>query len=254
MAQLKAYHRPSSVEEALRLLARPQVSTAVVAGGTHLNARLGDATEEVVDLQAVGLDRVESNGDRLALGAMVRIQTLVEDSRVPALVRDLAHREGPNTFRHQGTVGGLIAAADPGSELLAALLVFEAEVEIQSAGGARRLALPDFLAKKPAALEGGLLTSVSLAVTGQGAAERAARTPADSPIVAAVGRREKQGQIRLALCGVAKTPILVSPNADQLKSQLNPPGNFRGSSEYRRQIAVVLARRVVAELEGEQGR
>lgn len=250
MAQLKAYHRPSSVEEALQLLARPQVSTAVVAGGTHLNARLSDSIEEVIDLQAVGLDGVEFNGDRLTLGAMVRIQTLVENSHVPALIRDLAQREGPNTFRNQGTVGGLISAADPDSELLAALLVFEAEVEVRSTGGARRLALPDFLANVSTALDGGLLISVSLAATGQGAAERAARTPADSPIVAAVGRRGKEGQIRLALCGVAKTPILVSPNADQLKSQLNPPGNFRGSSEYRRQIAVVLARRVIAELEG----
>ena len=251
MAQLKAYHRPSSIEEALQLLARPQVSTAVVAGGTSLNARLSDSIEEVVDLQGVGLDEVERNGNRLTLGAMVRIQSLVENSQVPALVRDLAHREGPNTFRNQGTVGGLVTAADPESELLAALLVFEAEVEIRSTGGARRLVLPDFLAGLPAVLDGSLITSVSLTVTGQGAAERTARTPADSPIVAAVGRRDGQGQVHLALCGVAQTPILVSPDADQLKSQLNPPGNFRGSSEYRRQIAAVLARRVIAELKGE---
>jgi probable selenate reductase FAD-binding subunit len=251
MAQLKAYHRPSSIEEALQLLARPQVNAAVVAGGTNLNARLNDSIEEVVDLQGVGLDEVIRNGDRLTFGAMVRVQTLAENGQVPALVRDLAHREGPNTFRNQGAVGGLVAGADPESELLAALLVFEAEVEIQSTGGARRLALADFLADVPAALNRGLITSVSFAATGQGAAERAARTPADSPIVAAVGRLDEQGQVRLSLCGVAQTPILVSSNADQLKSQLNPPGNFRGSSEYRRQIAVVLARRVVAELKGE---
>lgn len=249
MAQLKAYHRPSTIEEALQLLARPQVSAAVVAGGANLNARLNDEIEEVIDLQALGLDGIERNGDRLTVGAMVRIQTLAENSQVPELVRNLAHREGPNTFRNQGTIGGVVAGADPESELLAALLVFETEVEIRSAGGARRLALPDFLAEKSAALNGGLITAVSFAVTGRGAAERAARTPADSPIVAAVGRLDQQ-QVRLALCGVASTPIVVSPDVDQLKNHLNPPGNFRGSSEYRRQIAVVLARRVVAELKG----
>jgi probable selenate reductase FAD-binding subunit len=251
MAQLKAYHRPSSLAEALQLLARPQVSTAIVAGGTYLNARLDETVEEVVDLQAIGLDQVGQVGDRLALGAMVRIQTLVDDDRVPALVRELAHREGPNTFRHQGTIGGVVASADPENELLAALLVYEAELEVQDSAVARRVPLADLLADMPASLGGGLITAVSLVTTGQGAAERVARTPADRPIVAAVGRLDAQGQLRLALCGVAKTPILVEPNLDQLKARLNPPGDFRGSPAYRQQMAAVLSRRVIDQLQGE---
>jgi probable selenate reductase FAD-binding subunit len=248
MAQLKAYHRPASLVEALQLLARPQVSTAVVAGGTYLNARLDETVEEVVDLQAIGLDRVEQAGGRLALGAMVRIQTIIDDDRIPALVAELAHREGPNTFRHQGTIGGLVASADPENELLAALLVYEAEVEVQDSGGDRRVPLADLLADMPASLGGGLITAVSLVTTGQGAAERVARTPADRPIVAAVGRLDDQDQLRLALCGVAKTPILVDPHPDQLKARLNPPGDFRGSRAYRRQMAAILSRRVIDQL------
>lgn len=249
MAQLETYHRPESVAEALQLLGRPQVNTAIVAGGTSIIARMAETVEEVVDLQATGLDQVNYAAGRLTLGAMVRLQTLVDEAQAPTLLREMAHQEGPNTFRHQGTVGGAVVMANPESEFLAALLVFEAEVEIQSTGGTRHMALPDFLADVPAALAGGLVTAISLATGGTGASERVARTPVDSPIVAAVARRDEAGQLHLALCGVAKTPILINPDGlNQLKAKLNPPGDFRGSSEYRRQMAVVLSHRVIGNL------
>jgi CO/xanthine dehydrogenase FAD-binding subunit len=250
MVQLKTYHRPKSVAEALHLLARPQLNTAVVAGGTYLNPRLPEAVTEVVDLQAVGLAQVTYAADRITLGAMVRLQAIVDDGQAPALLRELAHREGPNTFRHQGTVGGTVVTANPESEFLAALLVHQAEVEIHSLAGVRRVAPADFWADVPAALQGGLITAVSVAVGGTGASEHVARTPADQPIVAAVARRDEAGQIYLALCGVASTPILINPHdLDQLKARLNPPGDFRGSSEYRRHMAITLSQRVSGSLQ-----
>lgn len=251
MAQLKGYHRAASVEEALQLLARPHITTQIVAGGTAINPRRDDSVEEVVDLQAVGLDDIEHSGNRLTLGAMVRLQSIVDNPQVPALIRDMARREGPNTFRNQGTIGGVIVHAAPESELLASLLVHEAEVEIRSASETRRLPLADVLANVSAVVNGGLVTAVSLVPTGVGAGERVVRTPADKPIVAAVARQDRQGRLRLALCGVASTPILVDPEPNQLKARLNPPGDFRGSTEYRRQMAVTLSRRVIAALQAE---
>jgi CO/xanthine dehydrogenase FAD-binding subunit len=248
MAQVKAYYRPTKVEEVLQLLARPGITTAIVAGGTHFNdQRAAPLAEEVVDLQALGLDGVSEAGDRLQLGAMVRLQTLVEDERVPALLREMAHREGPNTLRNEATLGGVVVVADPESELLAALLVHEAEVEVQFQSDPRRLALADFLAGLPGSVEGGVVTAVSVVTSGQGSGERVARTPADRPIVAAVARQDEGGQIHLALCGVAATPILVKP--DQLQG-LQPPADFRGSSNYRREMAQVLSRRVVEAVGG----
>lgn len=244
MNLIRAYYRPTSLAEALQLLARPGMTTAVLAGGTYLNAH-AEGVDEVVDLQALGLDSVTVADGRLHVGAMTRIQTLVETAAAPTVLRQAAHREGPNTFRHQGTVGGAIVRADPESELLAALLVFEAEVTVQNLAGRRTLALADFLADVPAALAGGILTAVSVATTGTAAAERVARTPADKPIVAAVGRKTPEGRLLLALCGVAKTPVLVAP--DRL-NELQPPADFRGSSEYRREMAVLLSQRVLAQL------
>lgn len=246
MPQIKAYHRPANVEEAIRLLARTGVNTAVVGGGTYITAHMDEQVDEVVDLQAVGLTGVSYQGDRLTLGAMVRLQTIVEDTQAPALLREAAHREGPNTFRHAATVGGVVAGAGKDSEFLAALLVSEAEVQIQSGRGSKSVALADFLADVSGSLEGGIITAVSLARDGKTASARVGRTPADQPIVAAAARLAPGGQTYLALCGVAATPVLVDPN--NVKGALNPPADFRGSSEYRRQVAATLATRVVSEV------
>ncbi len=246
MPKLKAYHRPASLDEALRLLSRHGVNTAIVAGGTYINAHLDTMVDEVIDLQAVGLTEASYSSDRLTLGAMVRLQSIVEDSQAPALLRETAHREGPNTLRHAASVGGIVVGASKESELLAALLVFEAEVQIQSTHGSKRLPLTDFLRDGPAALDGGIVTAVSLATTGKTASARVGRTPADQPIVAAVARLDPNGKLHLALCGVAHTPVLVDPH--NVKAAVNPLGDFRGSSEYRRHMAATLAERVMGEV------
>ncbi len=248
MPKINAYHRPQTVDEALQLLARPNVASAVIAGGTYLTPRLPEETETVIDLQALGLTDISAGGDSASLGAMVTLQSVVDHPQLPSLLRDAAHREGPNTFRHAGTVGGAIVAPSQESEFVAALLVLDARVTVHNLSGSSVIALSDLLVDIPAALGGGIITAVTLATDGATAAERVARTPADTPIVAALARRDAAGSLRLALVGVAATPILVDPAAD-VKAAVNPPADFRGSSEYRRQMAAVLAKRVINELE-----
>lgn len=244
MPQLNAYHRPSSVEEALQLLARSGINTVLVGGGTYVAAHMPDHADEAVDLQAIpSLRETYRTGSRLVLGAMVRLQSVVEDDRAPALVREAARREGPNTLRHAATVGGAMIGADKESEFLAALLVFEADVQVQTSNGVKNIPLGDFIRDVPAALGQGIVLSVTLATSGKTAADRVARTPVDKPIVAAVARLNDEGEITLALCGVANTPVLVDP--DNVKAAINPPGDFRGSTEYRRQMAATLAKRVI---------
>lgn len=249
MTVIQTYHRPPDVATALQLLARDGVRTAVLAGGVHLNAHRPADVEEVVDLQDLGLDEVKRQGQNLTVGAMTRLQVLVEHEDVPEVMRLCAHRAGPNTFRNQGTLGGVIVGANPESELLAALLVYEAEVTVQTLAGVRRLPLSDFWADVPAARQRGLLTAVSLAVDGVAACERVARTPADAPIVAVVGRR-RSGEHRLAFCGLASTPVLLSTGEVEA---LTPPADFRGSSDYRRHMAHILSQRVLRQLDQTQG-
>jgi CO/xanthine dehydrogenase FAD-binding subunit len=248
MSPLKGYHRPTNVDEALQLLSRPGVNTAIVAGGTYITAHMPKMVDEVVDLQAAGLAKITYTGQGVILGAMVRLQTIVDDGRAPALLREATRREGPNTLRNAATVGGVVNGPSPESELLAALLIYDAEVQIQSTNGSKSIPLTNFLRDVPSAVNGGLVTAVSLNFIGKTASARVARTPADSVIVAALARLGDDGKMQLALCGVDNVPVLVNP--DNVKAAINPPNNFRGSREYRRQMAATLTQRVVSELSG----
>lgn len=252
MGHVLAYHRPAELGEALTLLARPGVPTAVLAGGTSFNARrpgVAAPAVEVVDLQALGLDGIEPVGGApgatsLRLGAMARLDDLVHDERVPAVLRELARRELPSTLRTLATVGGTVVAGGWESELLAGLLAHDAVVEIAVTGsGVRELPLADLLGA-PGGLHGRVVTSVTVATDGVGAAARTGRTPGDVPIVAAVAHRDTGGRVRVAMSGVAPTPVLVDD-----PSSLQPPGDFRGSTEYRRTVAAVLFDRVRTEVQ-----
>ncbi len=235
--QIETYHRPSSLEEALVLLG--EGDGAILAGGTSLVASGTAAT--VVDLQDVGLDAITLEGDRVWIGAMARLRSLVESDLVPALLRDLARREAPNTIRNAATIGGTVATRDPASELVAGLLVHGAELTLVAPGSARSLPLHEYLEDHPF----GVITQVSVEIGGSATAARTGRTPADRSIVAAVARRSDDGAVRLAMTGVAATPLLVDPvDIDELV----PPGDYRGSTEYRGHLARVLAARAVAGL------
>lgn len=238
MGPVSAYWRPASLEEALSLVARP--GAVVIGGGTALNADPSLGPVEAVDLQALGLGEVERPGGELVrVGAMVRLQQLVDSDDVPAAVREAARRELPSTLRAQATLGGSVVGGDWESELLASLLVHDAVVSIAGPEGVDELPLEGLLADRPFRA-GRILTAVTIDVGGVAAVARTGRTPADRAIVAAAARRTADGARRLALSGVAATPVLVEGAAG-----LDPPGDFRGSSEYRRALASVLAARAL---------
>lgn len=238
MPEPKTYHRPEDIAQVLRLLVQKGQSGAILAGGTTLVPRLEDDVTDIIDLQAAGLDGIEVSEERVTLGAMTRLRSIVENENVPEAVRDAARYEGPNTLRNAGTIGGIVVAADWESELFAALLVYDAQVTVQTPGEVCDLALGDF---DPAEYADGIVTQVTMARDGFATHERVARTPADRPIVAVVGRNDGSGAMKMAFCGVAARPLLLS--LDEL-AKLDPPGDFRGSPTYRREMAIILADRV----------
>jgi CO/xanthine dehydrogenase FAD-binding subunit len=238
MPRLVAYHRPNTPGEAASLLHEP--GRMALAGGTTVRHEPGGDPVELVDLQALGLGSIGVDDGRCALGAMVRLDQLVDAPDLPELVRWAARTELPSTLRTLATVGGTIGAAEPHSVLLAALLAHESIVRFAD-DTSRPLA---------AVLDTGLGAAdlvVAVELEGSGRSARAAtgRTPADTPIVAVLGRRTVDGALRLALTGVARTPVLA--DADRIDA-LDPPDDFRGSSAYRRHLAAVLAARVSREL------
>jgi CO/xanthine dehydrogenase FAD-binding subunit len=233
---IETYHRPTTLEEALALLTGP--GAAILGGGTSLVPATTATT--VVDLQALGFDDLALDGDRLAIGAMVRLADLAEADVSPPLLRDLARREAPSTIRNVATVGGTVVTRDPESELLAGLLVHDAVVTIATEDAATTVALADYLASRPT----GIITTVTVATGGQGTAARTGRTPADRPIVMAAARRGDDGSIAIAVTGVAATPVLY-----EVESSLDPPSDFRAGADYRRHLATTLVARALDQLD-----
>lgn len=239
MPLVAAYHRPADLDMAVELVADP--ARVVLAGGTVLNADRAPSTLEAVDLQACGLAFVEAVGDRLRLGAMTTLDDLRRSPDVPGALAGAARAELPSTLRTLATVGGTVAVADRESLLLAGLLAHDAIVEL-APDDAR--ALSDVVADGVPPHE--IVLALTVDRSGDTAVAVTGRTPADTPIVAAYARRAADG-VRLALCGVATAPVLVDP-ADPT-GRLEPRGDFRGSTDYRLELARVLSARALADLD-----
>ncbi len=238
------YHRPLTLDEAIALASRPDA--VIIAGGTTVNADPDSRPVTAVDLQALELSGIDTDGESTRIGATTRLQDLVDSSLVPLVLRDLARREAPNTIRNAATVGGTIGTSDPESELLAGLLALDAVVTLARAGSTTEHTLDEIL-DNPILLNGAIMTSVSIPSNGLAAADRTGRTPMDRPIVMAVAHRAHDGAVRLAMTGVAAHPVVVDPG--QIGA-LDPPSDFRGSTDYRRKLAEVLADRVLTTVTG----
>ncbi len=245
MKNITSYHRPAALEEAVALLSRTDVATKVIAGGTALNGAASDDQFEVVDIQSAVEASIERFNDRVRYGAMARLQDVIDHAETPPLIADLAKREGPNTFRNASTLGGTVAEANIESELVAGLLVHDAIVTVSGNQGTSEVAIEQLIADRTI-LANSIITAVSVATGGETASARTGRTPKDTSIVAVAGR-VVPGGLKIAATGVAATPVVVDP--DNLDA-LTPPTDFRGTSEYRRQLAEVLVTRVANDLGG----
>jgi carbon-monoxide dehydrogenase medium subunit len=270
MVQIKEYYRPDTLDEALALLQRPG---AVPLMGTWQPSPAG-TPQTVVDLQALGLVQLRAEEERLHLGAMLPVQHLVGLAEAGPFLAAAARREGPLTFRNAFTLGSVTLSRQPLSYLLIALLVLDAEVQIQRPGTSLRVELDRFLDDPDRWLERGLVAELSVLAPGASggtAMQQVGRTPSDRPIVAVAVRIARQGDrcgtVRIALAGVADRPVRAHRAEESLagheldrsaleeavalvESQLGPPSDFRGSREYRHHVAGVLTRRALVEAWG----
>ena len=239
------YHRPHTVDEALSLAARPDA--VILAGGTVVNADPLAVKGDVIDLQALDISGIEAVPGGVRIGAITTLREIVASDIVPDVIRDLAYREAPNTVRNAATIGGTIGARDPESQLLTGLLALGATVSVVHPEITADHPI-DVLLEDPGLLRDSLITHVTVRSGGTAAAERTGRTPMDTPIVLAVANRDSSGELTVAVSGVADLPVVVDPaHLDELE----PPGDFRGSSEYRHAIAGVLVGRAVSAADGD---
>src|SRR5574341_1743176 len=75
---VREYHRPTDLAEALRLLRRTDIKTIALAGGVSVVGEGTSDIEAVVDLDGLNLDFVDITDESIRLGATVRLQTVVD--------------------------------------------------------------------------------------------------------------------------------------------------------------------------------
>jgi CO/xanthine dehydrogenase FAD-binding subunit len=142
------YLRPKTLDEAISLLASP--GGQVLAGGTDFYPSLGEQLPQgrVVDITALG----EIRGIALESG-WVRIgglTTWTEVIRTPLprcfdALKAAAREVGSVQIQNRGTVAGNLCNASPAADGVPPLLALDAEVELASAAGRRRMPLSRFI-------------------------------------------------------------------------------------------------------------
>jgi carbon-monoxide dehydrogenase medium subunit len=243
------YHAPHTTDEALNLLAELE-DAKVLAGGQSLipllNFRLARPAH-LVDINGLDeLDQLYERDGGVAVGATVRqakaerhplLQRLCP--LVPLALHHVAHR----VIRNRGTVCGSIAHADPAAELCAVLLALDGQVVARSSRGRREIASADFfLGTFETALQPEeLVTEVWFPAHGpqEVALVEESRRHGDYAMVGVVRVRS-----RLALFGVAATPVLADP--DDPTAALHPSGDLESTPEFKLHLVRTLVRRAAA--------
>jgi carbon-monoxide dehydrogenase medium subunit len=146
------YHDPTTLDEALGLLARYGDEAKILAGGQSLvpllNFRLARPAN-LIDVNSIAdLDTVEDGGpDGIKLGAMVRQRALERSELVRqrcALISQALPYVGHPQIRNRGTLGGSLAHADPAAELPAVMVAADARFTLHKRGSTRMVAAEDF--------------------------------------------------------------------------------------------------------------
>lgn len=141
------YHRPAGLEEALAVLAKPHT---VLAGGTDFYpARVGRAIDDdILDITAIAdLSGIAASDRGWRIGATTRWSDVI-DADLPPLfdgLKQAAREVGGRQIQNAGTVAGNLCNASPAADGVPPLLALDAEVEIASRRGARRIALAAFI-------------------------------------------------------------------------------------------------------------
>jgi CO/xanthine dehydrogenase FAD-binding subunit len=248
------YVRPTTISEALTAL---RGGTAL-AGGTTV-ARRARGAARLVDLQSLGIDRLQVEGDHVRMGAMLRLQQLAE-AELPAVVGNACRREAGLNLRTMASLGGTLMMCSGRSPLATALLGLHAQVRMEP--GPQQWSLDELLARRGSLPDGLLVTSIVFQVPLRIAQSAVARSPADRPILCAVVARlaGRAPSFGVALGGFGPRPIVipeaelalaagdVSSAAEAARTACANAQDAWASAEYRAEVAATFIHRLAGEV------
>jgi len=145
------YHRPTSIDETVELLAELGHDAELLAGNQSLGIIMANrlaSPDNLVDLgQVEALSGWTVDGDVVELGAMTTHRDLefADDLReVVEMVPEAAEQIAGPSVRNRGTVGGSVAEADPAGNYPAAFVALDADLHLTSADDERTVPARDF--------------------------------------------------------------------------------------------------------------
>ncbi len=249
------YNRPKTLEEALALLQRADPCTVPIGGGSALD-RSSLEPIAVVDLQALGLNHLQQQGNVLEVGATATLQALLDQDGLQPALREAIEREASYNQRQAASIAGVLVAADGRSPFATALMALDAQLTLTAGNQAEtQISLGDLLPVRVEKLRGRLIVQVKFPLNARLAYQSVARTPADRPIVCAAAAQWPSQRTRLALGGFGRAPVLAmdGPEADgaeaAARNAYQNAGDAWGAADYRSEAAGVLARRCMEGLQ-----
>src|ERR671922_2598906 len=164
------YARPSSVQDAVRLLSEHDGARPLAGGQTLINVMKARAAspDVLVDLQDLGeLKAIELGADgTLELGAMVTYTELLAsaEARARPILGEVCAAIGDVQVRNRGTVGGNVCTSDPTNHLPPLMITLGTTMTIAGADGERQVPAEDFFlgVYMTATGPGELLTKISV--------------------------------------------------------------------------------------------
>jgi CO/xanthine dehydrogenase FAD-binding subunit len=288
-----SYLRPTELGDALAALDTRVAGTgaaraprAILAGGTDFYpARVGHAIDEdILDITALPLGGIEERADHWRIGALATWSELIATPLPPCFdALKLAAREvGGVQIQNAGTIAGNLCNASPAADGVPPLLAMDADIELASAAGERRVPLAQFITgnRKTARRPDELLTAIRIPRPAGGTQSAFLKLGArrylviSIVMVAATVEPDERNQIhraRIAVgaCAPAAQRLRALESAlnglpidaglatlvcaEHLAQALAPIDDVRASAAYRNGAALTLVRRALGELGATMG-
>ena len=282
-------HAPTSLDEASQTLARYQGEARAIAGGTALVLMLRQGLirpPALVRLDRVrGLDSISIEDGMLRIGALATLRDVSASPLVAQHVPVLAEacRLVANVrVRNAATIGGNVCEADYASDPPGVLVALDARVRTRRGGATRDVAVADLITDfyenslAPDELVSDVLVPIPPPDTRAVYLKFITRSAEDRPClgVTALVQLNSEGRIadaRVAVGAVAGKPLRLpdveatahgQQPSDELFREIgrryaesvDPVGDVRGSTEYRKDMVAVFVRRALrAAGNGESG-
>jgi carbon-monoxide dehydrogenase medium subunit len=273
------YIRPSSLEDVVSLMAGAQGKAAILAGGSDLLVRMKGGFIEpdlIIDIKAIdAMAQIRENDDGFVIGAAVPCAVLGENVSLrrawPGVVEG-ANLIGSKQVQGRCTIVGNLCNASPAADSVPALVAAGAKALIRGPAGSRTIAVeavpvgPGKTSLAPGEIVEAILLDKRPSHSGDAYQRFTPRTEMDIAVVSAAVNLtlDDQGVVksaRVALGAAAPTVLLVEEAAEILvgsrvdegtlgrlaeacSAACRPIDDKRGTVEFRRKVAGVLAKRV----------